>query len=114
MSPFFSTFGQLAPFDLAVFNSLHAFIFNLSCLQNFEVKVRQGLGVDPLIDFVFCEVPEHRLWQDIRSVKVEIKCDTVSEASHFMDQTVAHYEKWWKSLTFFKTDTRWAMITVSM
>jgi len=40
-------------FDLTVFNSLHAFLSNLPCLQNLDIDAPQGLGRDSLIVFVF-------------------------------------------------------------
>jgi len=85
--------------DLAAFNSLHDFLFNLSSLQNLDISVPQGLGIDSLFDFVFCGAPEHGVWRDIRSVRVEIEFDSFSEASHLFNQTVENqpsYEKWWK------------------
>ena len=89
-------------FDLAAFNSLHHFLFNLSCLKNLNISVPQGLGIDSLIDFVFCGVSEHGVWREIGRVKVVVWFDTSSEASDFNDQTVVHqprYEKRWKSFT---------------
>jgi len=92
-------------FDLAAFNSFHDFLFNLSCLQNLEIFVPQGLGIDPLIGLVFLGAPEHGVWLDIRRVEVGVRFDSASESSHFFDQTVGHqsrYEKWWKSFTVTK------------
>jgi len=97
--------SPLRTFDLAAFNLLHDFSFNLSCLQNIDILVSQDLGIDPLIEFVFCGASEHRVWQDISSARVEIWFDSSSEASHLFDQTVGHkprYEKWWKSFTVNK------------
>ena len=104
-------------FDLAAFNSLHDVLFNLSRLQNLDIFVRRGLGMDPLIDFVFCGAPEHGVWRDIRSVKVNIWFYSSSEESHHLDQTVGHqlrYEKWWKSFTVTKEHATNATITASM
>ena len=90
---------------LAAFNSLHDFLINLSCLQNLDMTVPRVLGLDSLIDFVFCGASEHGVWRDIRSVEVGVWFGTLSEseASDFIDQTVGHqrqhYEKWWKSFT---------------
>jgi len=50
------------PFDLAVFNSLHDFLFKLSCLKNLYLSFPLGLGIDSLIDFVICGASEHRAW----------------------------------------------------
>ena len=104
-------------FDLAVFNSLHDFLFNLSCLQNLYMFVPQGLGIDSLIDFVFCGASEHGVWRDIRTVEVEIRCDTISEAYRLIDHIVGHqprYEKFWESFTVTKNNTTKVIITASM
>ena len=98
-------------FDSAAFISLHDFLFNLSCLKNLYIFVPQGLGIDSLIDFVICGASEHGVWREIRSVKVQVVCRTISEASHLLDQTVGHqkrYEKWWKSFTV--TREEWEVI----
>jgi len=89
-------------FDLAAFNSLHGLLFNLPCLQSLDILVAQGLGIDPLIEFVFCGALEHGAWRDIRSVRVEILFNSLPRAYGFIDQTVGHqqrYEKWWKAFT---------------
>jgi len=95
-------------FDLAAFNSLQDFLFNLSYLQNLDISVPQGLGIDDLIDFVFCGASEHGVWRRIRSVELAIQFNySSSEASDFIDQMVGHqprYEKWWKSFTVTKDD----------
>jgi len=104
-------------FDLAAFNSLHDFLFNLSYLKYLDIYVPQGLGIDSLIDFVFCGALEHGVWREIRSVKVEIWLYFSSEASHLIDQTVGHqprYEKWWKSFTVTQKFERRVMINASM
>jgi len=105
-------------FDLAAFTSLHDFLFNLSFLKNLDILVPDGLGIDSLFDFVFCWALEHRVWQDIRSVEVEIRFNySFLEASDFIDQTVGrqlHYERWWKSFTVTQTDLKNALITASM
>jgi len=95
---------SIQTFDLPAFSSLQNFLFNLSCLKNLHIFVPQGLGSDPLIDFVFCGASEHGVWQEIRSVEVGVwfNSSSESEASHFLDQTVGHqphYEKWWRSFT---------------
>jgi len=93
-------------FDLAAFNSFHDFLFNLPCLQDLNIRVPRGLGIDSLIEFVFCGASEHIVWRDIRIVEVGVECNTTSEASHLFDKTVGHqppYEKWWKSFTVTKS-----------
>jgi len=103
-------------FDLAAFNSLHGFLFNLSCLQNLDISVPQSLEIASLIDFVFCGALEQEVWRDIRSVEVEIWSNSFLKASHLLDQTVGHqprYEKWWKSFTVTKEE-RSVIIRASM
>ena len=100
---------SLQTLDMAAFNSLHDCLFNLSCLQSLNITVPQGLGIDPLIDFVFCGASEHGAWRDIRSVEVCILFKSFPGAYDFIDQTVGHqqrYEKWWKAFTVTKRDPR--------
>ena len=109
-------------FDLAAFNSLHDFLLNLSCLQNLDIFVFQGLGTDSLFSFVFCGAPEHGVWREIRTVEVKIEFNQnlygySSEASDFIDQRVGHqpcYEKWWKSFTLTRRDSDTVTINASM
>jgi len=109
-------------FDLAVFNSIHNILLNLSCLQNLDIFASQGLGIDSLIDFVFCGAPEHGVWREIRTVEVKIEFNQIldrhsSEASDFIDQRVGHqprYEKWWKSFTVTRRDSDTVTINASM
>jgi len=110
---------SLQTFDLAAFNSFHDFLFTLSCLQNLDIFVPQGLGMDSLIDFVFCEASEHGVWREIRSVEMDIwfNPSSESEASHLFDQTVEYqprYEKWWKSFTVTKRPPKIVEITASI
>jgi len=108
---------SLQTFGLAAFNSFHDFLFNLPRLQYLDIVVPQGLGMDSLLDFVFCGAPEHGVWRDIRSVEVEIWFNPSPEASDFMDQTIGYqqrYEKWWKSFTVTKGYATNATITASM
>ena len=89
----------------AALKSPHDFLFNLSCLQDFHIFVPQYLGLDSLIQFVFCGAWEKGAWPNIRSVRVDIVFDTQSGASHFIDQIDQHrqrYEKWWKSFKITK------------
>jgi len=104
------------PFDLAAFNLFHDFLFNLPCLQNLDISVYWGRGIDSLIDFIFCGASEHGVWRDIRSAEVEIWFNSSSkpEVSHLFDQTVGHqprYEKWWKSFTV--TGEEWRVIAMA-
>jgi len=107
---------SLHTFGLAAFDSLHDSLFTLSCVKNLHIVVSQGFGIDSLIDLVFCGASEHGIWQDIRRVRVDIGCDTISEASHHFYQTVGHqprYEKWWKSFRVTKGE-RSVVVRASM
>ena len=102
-------------YDLADLNSPHAFSFDFSCLKNLDIFVPYGLGLRPLIHFIFCGAWEQGVWRDIRSVKVEILFDSSSKASHFFDQTVGHqqhYEKWWKTFAVTKESVGGAHVNV--
>jgi len=104
-------------FDLAAFNLLHDSLFNLSGLQNLDIFVPPGLGIDSLIDFVFYGASKCGVWREIRSVGVEIWFNSSSEASDLIDQTVRHqprYEKWWKSFTVTKKCSTTVKINTSM
>jgi len=93
----------LQTFDLAAFNSLHDFLFNLSCLKNLDIFVPQGLGRDS----VLCGASEHGVSQDIGGVEMEVWFNSFSEASHLFDRTARHqlrYEIWWKSFTITKEE----------
>jgi len=104
-------------FDSAALNSLHDFVSTLSCLQNLDILVPQVLGVDSLIHFVMCRAREQGVWRDIRSAEVEVWFTASSEASHFVDETVGHqqrYEKWWKTFTVTKRYMNKVIFNASM
>jgi len=111
------TQGSLKTFDLEAFNSLRDFLFDLSCLQNLDILVLQGLGIDSLIDFVFCGASEHGVWRDIRRVRAKVRFNSFSELYDFFDQTVGHqqrYEKWWKSFTVTREPPKTVIINASI
>jgi hypothetical protein len=92
---------------LTVLNSLRGCVITSSCLQHLSIRVPETLGIDSLIQFVFCEAWEKGVWRDIWDVTVTIEFSTLSEASHFSDQTVGHqqrYEKWWERFTVTKKE----------
>jgi hypothetical protein len=106
----------LTTFDETAHNSLHAFVLTLSCLQQVDIEVPWGLGIDPLIHFIFCGASEQGAWRDIRSVEVEIRFMPSSEASQFFDQTVEHqqhYEKSWNTFTVTKSNPIPPRITIN-
>jgi len=98
-------------YDMADFKSFHDFLSHLSCLQNLYIVVREALGVDSLIHFVFCGALEKGVWRDIRSVEMKVRFDSSSKASDFIDQTVGQqrYGKWWKTFITERRDVwdRW-------
>ena len=90
------------PFALATLKSLHVFTFNLPCLQELYISIAPYSGRDSLIQLVFRDAREQGVWQDIKSVKVEVEFTFMTKASHFFDQTIAdqqHYQKWWETFT---------------
>ena len=109
-----SQYSAWTTFDLAVLRSPHNFLFNLSSLQKLDIFIPEHSGLDSLIYFLFCGAWEQGAWRDIRSVVVEIRFDSLPEASHFLGQTVGHrrrYDKWWK--TFTVTERYTIMVTVN-
>ena len=104
-------------FDMAAFNSLHDFLFNLSRLQYLHIFVPRALGIDSLIDFVFCGASEHGVWRDIRTAEVGVWCNDILGASHFFVQTVGHQprcEVWWKSFTVTRRYATTVIVNASM
>jgi len=93
-------------FGLTASNLLRDFLSTLSCLQNIYIFVIQGLGTDPLIDFVFYGALEKGIWRDIRSVEMKVEFDSSSEASDFIEKTVRQqrYGKWWKTFITERRD----------
>ena len=100
-------------FDLTALNSLHDFLFNLSCLQKLYISISLDSGLDSLIQVVFRDTREQGVWRDIRCVEMEVWRGGSSEESHFFDRRVGHqhlYEKWWKEFTVTKDN--WGMVIV--
>ena len=98
---------RASPFDIADFNSFNDFLFHLSCLQNLYISVREALGVDSLVHFVFRGALEKGVWRDIKSVEVEVWFVFPSKIPDFI-QTVGQqrYGKWWKSFITERHDYR--------
>ena len=100
-------------FDLRAVNTLHDFLFKLSCLQSLYIYISLVSGLDSLIQIVFCDAREQGVWRDIKSVEMKFWNDASSEGSHLFDQRVGHqhiYGKWWKEFTVTKDD--WGMVIV--
>ena len=92
-------------FDPTALNTLHDFLFNLSCLQNLYITVSLGSGPESLIRFVFCDAREQGVWKDIKGVEMEVWQGGSSEGFHLFNRTVGHqhlYKKWWKEFTVTK------------
>jgi hypothetical protein len=93
--------------DLTALNSLKEFVFTLSRLQTLHIFVPHTVGIDSLIQFVFCDAREQRVWRDIKSAEVRIEFNISSDESHLFASAVGlqrSYEKWWK--TFSVTEKR--------
>jgi len=86
-------------YDITDINSFHDFLFHLSCLQDLHISVREALGIDSLVHFVFCGALEKGVWRDIRNVEMKVEFNTSSQTLQFIDQTVGqqHDDKWWKT-----------------
>jgi len=70
-----------------------SFIVGLVPFTNLDILVphRHCLGLDPLIQFVFCDAIETGVWQDIMSVEVKISLKgSSSKNGHFFSQMVGH------------------------
>jgi hypothetical protein len=105
----------LTPFDETALNPLHDFVLTLSCLQQLDIEVPQGLGIARLIRLVFCGASEQGAWRDIKRVEMKIWFESSSEASQFFDQTVEHqqrYEKSWRTFTVTKEFRVWHYVNV--
>jgi len=94
-------FQAWTTFDLTALNSLLDFVSTLSCLKSLYIFIPQGLAIDSLIHFVFGVTPEQRAWRDIRSVGVEIRFNSSSEAYHFFKQTAGHHQWYSDSKNWF-------------
>ena len=79
--------------------------FLLSCphLQNFSISISRSSAPDALIHFVFCDAWEWKVWQDIRSVLVGVRCSSgFMDRQRFVTQMIGwkkYYEKWWDVFT---------------
>ena len=87
--------------DEAPVKSLHNFVCNCSYLQKLEILIPHHLGRDSLIQFVFDDAWERKVWRDIRSVEVIIwfPGSAENDRNHFFSQTSGqqqYYKKWWK------------------
>jgi hypothetical protein len=90
--------------DKVVVNSLHNSLSNSPCLQELGIRIGCCLGLDSLIQFIFCNAPDQGVWQDIRSVNLKLLFVTidVEDLDHFLNERVKetqHYQKWWELLT---------------
>ena len=101
-------FSVWTAFDFPALNSLHEFLLKGSCLQTLYIVIYPHLGLDSLIQFVFCDAWEQGIWRDIRSVEVAVSFFVSSwKESHSFIQMVGHqqdYEKYWKELTVTEDD----------
>ena len=85
---------------------LHDFLLNCPHLQNLSIFITRSSALDALIYFIFCGAWEQKVWQDIRSVLVEVQCrfdltDTDDFVTHMVGDK-KYYEKWWNVFTISK------------
>ena len=105
--------------DKAALESLHDFLYNRSYLRKLDILISQDLGLDPLIQFIFCDALKQRVWRDIRSVELRVWYPSPSSyyGCHFFTQMVGQnldYEKQWKEFAVTKDDaSRMVIITAS-
>ena len=102
-------------FDLEAFKSSHDSLFKFSSLQQLDIYVPQYLGVDFMIQFLFCGAWEQEVWRDIRSVEVRVWFGATSEVFPFFEKIVEHqqlYETWWKEFTVTKDEGQVRVIGV--
>jgi hypothetical protein len=103
--------------DEVVLKSLHDFLLSCSCLQELDISIYHQSGPGSLIQFVFCDAWEQRVWHGIRSVEVTVWIDGKYEGrqnrgSHFFNQMVGdqlHHVKWWKEFTVSKKHDPWGL-----
>jgi hypothetical protein len=98
--------------DMAALNSLHDFLFNLSCLEQLYISIFSYSEPDSLVQLVFCDARDQGVWQGIRGVEVKVWVDAVLEAPRFLNQTVRHqwhYGKSWREFTVTKEET-WVIV----
>ena len=102
-------------FDDAALKSLRDCLCNCPCLQKLVILISHDLGLDSLIQFVFCDAQEQGVWRYIESaeVKVSFVGSPRNDKYHFFSQTVGHqqvYEKWWKEFTVTTEDLHMMVI----
>ena len=100
-------------FNQIALKAIHEFLHICSCLQKFDMRTRQNLGLDSFLQFLICDAFEQGVWRDIRSVQVKISFagSSSNDEDHFFSQMVALqqiYERWWNVFTV--TPTGWPMI----
>ena len=85
---------------------LHDFLCNTPRLQKLEIRIKPvlELELDPFFQFLFCGVWEEGVWQDIKSVEVDLPVLSWGE-SHVFSRIVGRqrdYDKSWKVFTVTK------------
>ena len=86
--------------------TLHDFLLNCPHLQNLSLSISRSSAPDALIHFVFCDAWEQKVWQGIRSVKVDVLCgDNLVDRDDFVTQMIGYkqdYQKRWDVFTISK------------
>ena len=105
--------------DEAALNCLRDFLCNCPCLQTLDVLIFLSLGLDSLIQCVFRDAWEQKVWRDVRSVEVKVRLTDSSRGDGhlFFDQMVEHhqhYEKWWKEFKVTMKDKRSFIVRASV
>jgi len=90
--------------------ALHNFLLDCSCLQAIEISIEHYLGLDSLIQLVFCDAWVGGALQGIKSVRVfTLFTASPDEKSQFFNRMVQYeqrYKKWWKEFTVENTGWR--------
>ena len=84
--------------DMVDLRSLFDFLLNCPHLQHFDCLL--DYEYDSVIQFVFCDAQEQKVWKDIRSVQVELRGmgDAVQNLTQKYEHA-QHIEKWWREFT---------------
>ena len=95
--------GRDFSLDNTGLTALHNFLLDCSYLQAIEISIEHYLGLDSLIQLVFCDAWVGRALQGIKSVRVStLFTASPDEKSQFFNRMVQderRYKKWWKEFT---------------
>lgn len=84
-------------------NSLHIFLHNSPCLRTVKISIYHYLGLDSLVQSVFCDARAEGALQGIKHLRVttlfRLSFDIRSQFFDRMVQYEQDYKKWWKEFT---------------